>query len=83
MCGIIGIILVHLGNSPEILGFVSAIVRDSRYIKIPTDIDQMNGEDLSKLLKNERLSYGYTSSESRRVPQMGIGRETEITKIEV
>ncbi|CAH0045870.1 unnamed protein product [Clonostachys solani] len=81
-CGIMGIILVHRGNSPEILGFVSAIVRDSRYITIPTDVDHMNGEDLSRMLKSERLRYGYTSFESREAPQMGIGRETEITKIE-
>ncbi|CAG9956830.1 unnamed protein product [Clonostachys rosea f. rosea IK726] len=81
-CGIMGIILVHRGNSPEILGFVSAIVRDSRYIKIPTDVDHMNGEDLSRMLKSERLRYGYTSSESMGKPQMGIGLETEITKVE-
>ncbi|CAH0042623.1 unnamed protein product [Clonostachys rhizophaga] len=82
VCGIMGIILVHRGNSPEVLGFVSAIVRDSRYIKIPTDLEHMNGEDISRRLKSERLRYGYTSFESRGTPQMGIGRETEITKVE-
>ncbi|CAG9977310.1 unnamed protein product [Clonostachys byssicola] len=81
-CGIMGIILVHRGNSPEVLGFVSAIVRDSRYIKIPTDVDHMNGEDLSRMLKSERLRYGYTSFGTGGTPQMGIGREIEIRKVD-
>ncbi|VUC25805.1 unnamed protein product [Clonostachys rosea] len=81
-CGIMGIILAHRGNSPETLGFVSSIVRDSRYIKIPIDVDHMNGEDLSRMLKCERLRYGYIGTESSGSPQMGIGRETETTRIE-
>lgn len=70
--GIIGVIFTHINNGPEILGYVSTILRESRLVDSPPSMDQLDGCDMSKAMKRERFQYGYYMELGE---QMGIRRE--------
>lgn len=59
--GVLSVVFAHMARGPELLGFVSTILRDSRYVSIssqPAELEKMTGFELSRLIRNERIRYG-------------------------
>jgi hypothetical protein len=73
-----GIAFTHINSGPEVLGFVSTTLRDSRYIDSPDSLRSRNGAEVSFKLKKERFRYGRSMGFRQ---QMGIGREGEVIKV--
>lgn len=73
----IGIAFTHINSGPEVLGFVSTTLRDSRYISTPDSLSSRDGAEVSFKLKRERFRYGRSMGFRQH---MGIGREGEVMK---
>lgn len=84
LAGVLGAVFAHKGKGPELLGFVSTILRDSRYHDMPkrgAELGYMDGPELSRLLKHERLRYGHIHMDGTGEVGMGIGREEQVTTL--
>lgn len=76
--GVLSVVFAHLASGPEVLGFASTVIRDSRYMDLHPDIGRMNGVDIAFVLKDQRVRYGYTHLTRRQRPLVGVGRQEEI-----
>lgn len=79
--GVLSVVFAHLAIGPEVLGFASTVIRDSRYMDLHPDIGRMNGVDIAFVLKDQRVRYGYTHLTRRQRPLVGVGRQEEIRLI--
>ncbi|KAF7538913.1 hypothetical protein G7054_g2509 [Neopestalotiopsis clavispora] len=79
--GILSVIFRHMVAGPEVLGYASSVVRDSKYINLSFDSDKMNGLDISKMMKKQRVRYGFTDLARGGWLSVGVGLEEETTRI--
>ncbi|QPC59011.1 hypothetical protein HYE67_001242 [Fusarium culmorum] len=79
--GITGVIFAHLAAGPEILGYASSVVRDSKYVTLPPTCGQKEALEVTKMIGEHRFKYGYTSATSEGRPLLGIGLEDQIQGI--
>ncbi|KAI5465662.1 hypothetical protein BGZ63DRAFT_374193 [Mariannaea sp. PMI_226] len=70
----VGVIFRHLARGPEILGLVSTIFRDSKYVDIPAGMENDDGHKVSNMMKEERFQYG------NRDGAVGIMREEDVER---
>ena len=76
--GILSVIFVHLAKGPEVLGYVSTAVRDSKYVRMPQEAGQMGGMDLTRVIGEQRVRHGLARVTEEGVPILGVGKEEEI-----
>ncbi|KAF4457662.1 hypothetical protein F53441_422 [Fusarium austroafricanum] len=70
-------VYAHLAVGPEILGYASA-VRDSKYIDLPPEVGQKDALDVTNIMGQKRIKYGFTSSVfGNGRPLVGIGLEDQ------
>lgn len=74
---IASLFLAYRAKSPEVLGFASSSIRDSKLIDLPRGLGTVEGLEISKQYGKMRVRYGYSdlTLEGRRL--VGIGREEE------
>ncbi|KAF4941427.1 hypothetical protein CGCF245_v001568 [Colletotrichum fructicola] len=78
--GILSVVFIHLTHGPEILGYVSTTIRNSKYIDLPSSTTWLDGSELTNELKKLRIRYGFIRDESRQ-PIMAVGHEEETARI--
>ncbi|KAM0553173.1 hypothetical protein ACHAPJ_007460 [Fusarium lateritium] len=82
--GMVSVVFAHLAVGPEILGYASSIIRDSKYIDLPPDTGRKEAIDVSKTLGEKRIKYGFTESMSEEgQPLVGVGLEDHIRGIRI
>lgn len=79
--GLASVVYTHLSNGPEILGYASTLVRDSKFLDLPPETSHMSSSDISKMIKKERVRYGYTEMTRQGRPMLGVGLEHEVVAI--
>ncbi|KAJ4308977.1 hypothetical protein N0V84_011772 [Fusarium piperis] len=79
--GILSVFFTHLAIGPDMLGYASTLVRDSRYIKMPAETGQMGGTDMAVEMRDMRIRYGFTGQNSKEQVWVGVGREEETKRI--
>ncbi|KAH6900810.1 hypothetical protein B0T10DRAFT_504545 [Thelonectria olida] len=79
--GILSVFFNHLANGPEVLGYVSTAVRDSKFIDMPPETGRIGGTDLTMMKKDLRVRYGFTGQESEGQALIGVGLEKETEQI--
>ncbi|RSL41072.1 hypothetical protein CEP53_012991 [Fusarium sp. AF-6] len=79
--GILSVFFTHLASGPDVLGYASTLVRDSRYIKMPPQTGQMGGADMAVEMRDMRIRYGFTGQNSKGQVWVGVGREEETKRI--
>jgi hypothetical protein len=80
--GIISIVFAHLAIGPEILGYASSVVRDSKYIDLPLEAGRKEAFEVVKIMGQKRLRYGFMDSVAEDgQPLVGVGLETETGNI--
>jgi len=74
-CAVTGMVVAHIAVIPDILGYVSSSVRDSKYISLPMGTGGMDGMQLTRRLKGEEVRYGVVRGESLGILWEGyVGR---------
>ncbi|KXH37111.1 hypothetical protein CSIM01_00173 [Colletotrichum simmondsii] len=79
--GLTSAIVTHFVHGPEILGYASTVVRDSKYMDISPSAGRMDGIDLARMLKNRRLRYGYTQMALEGTALVGVGSQDEVIRM--
>ncbi|TEA10795.1 hypothetical protein C8034_v008697 [Colletotrichum sidae] len=74
-------VVAHFVHGPDVLGYVSSNVRDSKFMEIPAGAGRMDGIMLTKMLKDKKVRYGYTQAASENTPLVGVGPKEEVAKI--
>ncbi|KAJ4256118.1 hypothetical protein NW762_009194 [Fusarium torreyae] len=82
--GMVSVVFAHLAVGPEILGYASSIIRDSKYIDLPPETGRKEAIDVSKTLGEKRIKYGFTELISEEgQPLVGVGLEDHIQGIRI
>jgi hypothetical protein len=55
---VLGNIISWITTAPDVLGYASSLVRDSRYIDLPLESGVLDSIELSRLLKNQKVRFG-------------------------
>ncbi|KAK1455454.1 hypothetical protein CMEL01_04214 [Colletotrichum melonis] len=79
--GLTSAVVTHFVHGPEILGYASTVVRDSKYMDISPKAGRMDGIDLARMLKNRRLRYGYTQMAVEGTALVGVGSQEEVARM--
>ncbi|KAJ4326672.1 hypothetical protein N0V84_002898 [Fusarium piperis] len=79
--GVLSVVFTHLADGPEILGYASTAVRDSKFLELQPEVGSMAAIDLTKMMRGERLRYGVTHLTSKGQRLLGVGREAETEQI--
>ena len=66
------VVLSHWLVNPEVLGSCSAMVRDSRYIQLPTGGSTLDGHEMTRQLKGLKLKRGVVDRSAYGVGTLGI-----------
>ncbi|KAK0379542.1 hypothetical protein CLIM01_03116 [Colletotrichum limetticola] len=74
VAGALGVVLVHVTQSPEILGYVSTIVRNSKLVEVPPNTGWLDGPELTRMIKDKRVRYGVTSQIANG-EELGVSEE--------
>lgn len=80
---IVSAVFVHLAVGPEILGYASSAVRDSKYMDLPPELGAKDALEVTKIIGQNKVKYGFTEEMSRDgQPFVGIGLESRIEGIQ-
>lgn len=76
--GILSVVSRLMAAGPEVLGYASSVIRDSKHVGLPAGVDKMNSLEITRLFKDKRVRYGYTdlSQDGQRVVGVGLQSET-------
>jgi len=67
--------------TPDVLGFVSSGIRDSRYLDLPAGGGTLSGMEMSRQLMNLRLRFGNVGVDEDGRAYLGIASEREVTEV--
>ncbi|TLD28539.1 hypothetical protein PspLS_03662 [Pyricularia sp. CBS 133598] len=81
--GIINIVLGRAAWVPELLGYASTVLRDSKFVELDADDGRLDGMDLTNKYGEKRVKYGFTGHTAafEEKPLLGVGWESEIRGI--
>jgi hypothetical protein len=79
---IASVVLEHLAISPEVLGFVSLAVRNSRYVSLPPGTGVMSGLELARELKDKRIRYGIVETTDSGTAVLGTAGIEQVVRVD-
>ncbi|KAI9154721.1 hypothetical protein HJFPF1_07278 [Paramyrothecium foliicola] len=77
--GVSSVVFTHLSDGPEILGYVSTLLRDSRFIDSPERLRWKGGIAFSNEIPTKSIRLGVLASNLDRTSLVGVG-ETKVIK---
>lgn len=81
LSGVLSVVYAHKGKGPEMLGFVSTVVRESRHVDMPHSLGHVDGPGLSRIWKKLRFRYGRVRADTLEDHRLGIGHERDVPGI--
>jgi hypothetical protein len=78
LSGILSVVFTHCSIGPEILGYVSTAIRDSRFIDIPEQTRWLGGLDLTLGISNTSIRLGMVQTSSDQTPLLGVGETAKV-----
>ncbi|KAF6797577.1 hypothetical protein CSOJ01_12926 [Colletotrichum sojae] len=81
LAGVCSVVFAHMALGPEVLGYVSTMVRDSRFVDLMINTSWLDGSELSGKIRSERVRYGFTHHVMDGQPLLGIGYQTDTERI--
>lgn len=79
--GVAIVVFAHPDNGPAIFGYVTTVLRDTGFIDLPPVAKDMDGGDITILVKDVRVQHGFISREESAGSAIGVGREHETRPI--
>lgn len=80
--GLASVVFTHLAKGPDMLGYVSSSVRDSRFVEMAPAVRRLDGPDLTRRLKGRRIRAGIVGGVQGEVGMSpGIGDEANVARI--
>lgn len=80
--GLASVVLTHRARGPDVLGYVSSSVRESRHVEMPDEIRELDGLDASRLVQERRIRLGAVQAHGgSEALLVGIGDEVRVEKM--
>lgn len=79
--GILSVVFIRLAAGPDVLGFVSTAIRDSKWVETSAEATRMNGIDLTRSIKDQRIRYGFVHQTPEGQSLLGVGREDMVKRV--
>lgn len=79
--GVASVVMRHMVAGPEVLGYASTVIRDSRFVGLPPQLAGMDGLDISRAMWEQKVRYGYVDAMAGGQPTIGVGREEETVRL--
>ncbi|KAK1502169.1 hypothetical protein CTAM01_05607 [Colletotrichum tamarilloi] len=79
--GIASVVLKHCTYGPEILGYASTVLRDSIFFDVPRDYRGLDGIDLSRKMKSDRLRFGLIQGLKEGQSRTGVGHQESTDRL--
>jgi hypothetical protein len=77
---VLGIVISWMTITPDILGYVSSLVRDSKYIDLLLVGGALDGIALSTLLKDKSIRFGVVDQGAHADEHLAVAWEDEVAK---
>lgn len=74
-------VLTHKVHVPEVLGYASTVIRDSKFMDLEPETGRLNGLDLTLQLRNQEVRYGVTQVTLRGAHLAGVGPTSEVEPV--
>lgn len=81
--GISSVVFKHKAKGPEVLGHASTVLRDSRYMEMDPGSEWMDGMELSRSMKEQRVRFGFVRAKDNGEPRVGVSLQHETEGIDV
>ncbi|KAF6795448.1 hypothetical protein CSOJ01_13419 [Colletotrichum sojae] len=78
--GILSVVITHLTYGPEILGYVSTTIRNSKFIDLPSTTTWLDGTELTNEMNTTRIRYGFIR-DAVAEPVVAVGHEEGTERI--
>ncbi|KAF6802529.1 hypothetical protein CSOJ01_11536 [Colletotrichum sojae] len=76
-----GAVITHLTLVPDLMGYVSSSVRESRFMEMPSAAGRMDGMELTRVLKDTRIRYGYLEKSAETESLTVVGYQENVVRI--
>ncbi|KAK0377945.1 hypothetical protein CLIM01_04681 [Colletotrichum limetticola] len=77
LSAVVGVIFKHWARGPEVLGYVSTVIRDSKYISLASPSGWKDGVDLSTEIASQRIRFGVVMTASEEKLAVGVGKQED------
>lgn len=75
--GVLSVVIAHAARGPEILGYVSTVLRGSRLVALVEGADRLTAVELSRSMVGVRIRHGVLRNEHGEELGLGVGREDD------
>lgn len=79
--GISSVVFKHGTTGPEVLGYASTVLRDSRFFVVPREHRWLDGIELSRKMKTERLQFGSIQDPGGGERLIGVGHQQSTDRL--
>ncbi|KAH9230778.1 hypothetical protein K456DRAFT_1842325, partial [Colletotrichum gloeosporioides 23] len=79
--GISSVVFKHGTTGPEVLGYASTVLRDSRFFVVPREHRWLDGIELSRKMKTERLRFGSIQDPGGGERLIGVGHQQSTDRL--
>jgi hypothetical protein len=79
---ITGSLLIHRSVGPEVLGYVSTAIRDSRFIHLAEEDRWLGGFDLTLRMSNSMIRLGMVRMSPGQAPVLGLGKVEDVKALD-
>ncbi|KAK1622903.1 hypothetical protein BDP81DRAFT_385405 [Colletotrichum phormii] len=79
--GILGVVCKHMAKGPDVLGYLSTVFRDSKFMDLPASSGQINSLEISTQMKDRKIQYGVTKLIKHGQPLIGVGFQEDIEPV--
>ncbi|KAM0429260.1 hypothetical protein ACHAPT_006474 [Fusarium lateritium] len=80
--GILSVVFIRLAAGPDVLGFVSTAMRDSKWMEMSPETTRMNGMDWTRSMREQRIRYGFVHQTPEGESLLGVGREDMVKRVQ-
>jgi hypothetical protein len=78
---IIGAIFAHSSATLEVLGTVSSVLRDLRFVQLPPGADKIDGMNLTLALKYEQIRLGVVETRPDGGQVLGVSWKDSVEQV--
>lgn len=79
---IAGAVFCHVSNTPEILGFASAAIRDSKHVNLIPGFGALGGLEMTKALEDIEFRYGAVGRFQDGPEVLGVSLKVDVKPVE-
>ena len=79
--GVVGAVFAHTAAGPEVLGFASTLIRDSRFVKVPDELAGQEGLEISERFRKIRMRFGVLTELGDGATTVGTSFEGNTSRI--